>query len=319
MKRSAALDKLFQAPSPTERPLRILVYGLPKTGKSHFVFTATKVGPLFWQDTEGGSVYYDPKQDYGFRVLLNRDPTKAIEAVELASDMVNGERPIAALDSFSSTWFGQQEVAEELTARWSRGKAKDRASFRAWGPAKKPLKKYYAVMMATRCHVIITARAKKLYEVSKSGEPTETGIGPNIERNLAYAVDLIVEMDVAKTKKGVPPKPEDFYALVVGSRSSDIPIGTMFHNPKFSDFLPAAREGKAPEEIGSSVKDQIKDALEPQSWETLKAKLAAIGWDVDQARNKLKEKFGSFNTAMLEEYWEYLKDLAPETSAAKDV
>ena len=303
------LDDLFKEPTAVERPLRILVYGLPKSGKSHLVSTAAEVGPVFWQDTEGGSDYYDPSGGHGFRVLRDRDPVKTVQAVESAE---GDPRPIVAVDSFSSTWFGQQEVAEQLTERWSRGKTKDRASFRAWGPAKKPLKKLYDVMHSSRCHVIVTARAKKKYEVGKDGEPKEVGLVPDVERNLAYAVDLIVEVGLDELKKGVPPKPSNFYALVVGSRSADIPIGTVFKDPKFSDFLPAVLEGEAPRGVGSSVDDQVKAALgAPQSWPDLERKLKERGWGSERAKELLVAKFGPFDSAMLEEYWEYLKGEEP--------
>ena len=305
------IEQLFEEPVATERPLRILVYGLPKTGKSHLVSTATEVGPLFWQDTEGGSDYYDASLNHGFRVLRDRDPMKTVMAVELASP-TDGVRPIVAVDSFSSTWFGQQEVAEELTTRWSRGKANDRASFRAWGPAKKPLKKLYDVMHSSQCHVIITARAKKKYDVGPGGEPKEVGLVPDVERNLAYAVDLIVEVGIDELKKGVSPKPENFHALVVGSRSADIPIGTVFHDPKFSDFLPAVLKGEAPEKVGDSVADQVKTALDaPQSWPDLERKLKEKGWSSERAKELLVAKFGPFDAALLEEYWEYLKGEEP--------
>lgn len=306
------IDELFKKPVMTERPLRILVYGLPKVGKSHLVFTATEISPLLWQDTEGGSDYYDPGQGYGFRVLKDRDPSKTVQAIELASSTA-GKRPTVAVDSFSSTWFGQQEVAEELTARWSRGKTSGRASFRAWGPAKKPLKKLYDAMHSSQCHVIITARAKKKYEVDSKGEPKEVGLVADIERNLAYAVDLVVEVGLDKLKKGVLPKSQNFYALVVGSRSPDIPIGTIFRDPKFSDFLPATRKGETPEKIGNSVGEQVKAALDtPQSWVDLERKLKEKGWNIEQAKKLLVDKFGPFDVAMLEEYWEYLSEQKPE-------
>jgi len=306
------LDQLFEEPVATERPLRILVYGLPKTGKSHLVATATEVGPLFWQDTEGGSDYYDAGHGYGFRVLRDRDPMKTVQAVELASP-TGGVHPVIAVDSFSSTWFGQQEVAEELTTRWSRGKTNGRASFRAWGPAKKPLKKLYDVMHSSQCHIIITARAKNKYEVGPGGEPKEVGLVPDVERNLAYAVDLVVEVGIDELKKGVSPKPENFHALVVGSRSANIPIGRVFQNPKFSDFLPAVLKGKAPEKVGDSVADQVQTALDtPQSWPNLERKLKALGWSSERAKELLVARFGPFDAAMLEEYWVYLKGQEPE-------
>ena len=55
---------------------------------------------------------------------------------------------------------------------------------------------------------------------------------------LAYAVDLVVELGVDDPRKGKPPQPADYTALVVGSRSSAIPIGTLFHNPKLAASSP---------------------------------------------------------------------------------
>jgi hypothetical protein len=79
---------------------------------------------------------------------------------------------------------------------------------------------------------------------------------------LAYAVDLVVELGVDDPGKGKPPQPADYTALVVGSRSSAIPIGTLFHDPKLSDFLPAAvTEGAAPKEIADAVGEQVQRAL----------------------------------------------------------
>jgi len=301
------LHGMFQTPQPTERPLRVLVYGLPKMGKSHFVFTATEVGPLYWIDTEGGSDYYDPSAGYGFWVLRSADPQHAIKAIEAASDAVNGDWPIVALDSFSSVWFNQQDVAEELTRQWSKGRGGDRASFRAWGPAKKPLKRLYHLMMTTRCHVIITARAKEKYEVSGSGEPVAKGLVPDVERNLAYAVDLILELSVSEMPKGKPPKPEQYTALVIGSRSPAIQIGTLFRNPTLRDLLPAASSGAAPQDVVSTVDSQVRTALvAPSTWGELKTILEGKNQDIEKAKAKLLEKFGSFNPARVQEYWEYL-------------
>jgi len=291
-----------------ERPLRILVYGLSKKGKSHFVFTSTEIGPLYWIDTEGGSDFYDPDEGYGFKVLRSTDPKQAVQAVEAASAAVNGNvRPVVAIDSFSSIWFNQQEVAEQLTRQWSRGRGGDRASFRAWGPAKKPLKKLYDLMMTTRCHVIVAARAKEKYEVSDGGEPVAKGLVPDVERNLAYAVDLIAELDVNELPKGEQPAPDDYTALVVGSRSSAIPIGTLLYDPKLCFFLPATSEGAVPEGVVDTVGEQVHKALvAPSTWSELKAILEGRNWDIDQAKGLLRQQFGTFNPGKVTDYWEYL-------------
>ena len=110
------LDKLFSKPTKTEHMLRVLVYGPTKTGKSHWVATATEIGPLYWIDTEGGSGFYDSELNHGFRVLRDSDPRKALEAIEAANKLIdNGAdpRPIIGIDSFSSTWFEQKMVTRQ--------------------------------------------------------------------------------------------------------------------------------------------------------------------------------------------------------------
>jgi hypothetical protein len=162
-------------------------------------------------------------------------------------------------------------------------------------------------MMAMRCHVIVTARAKEKYEVSKDGEPVAKGTVPDVERNLAYAVDLIVELGVEELPKGKQPSPDDYTALVVGSRSPAIQIGTLFHDPSLGLFLPATAEGEAPEDVVSTVDVQVHNALvAPSTWRELKAILEGKNWDIDRAKELLRKKFGPFNPAKVVEYWEYL-------------
>jgi hypothetical protein len=182
--------------------LKVLIYALPKTGKSHFVHTACQVGPVLWMDTEHGSDYYDPGAGHDFEVAYAKDPELALKAIEHANSIV-------AIDSVSSVWFMQQEVAEQLTTEGSRGKTQGRTSFRAWGPAKKPLKKVYDVVMLSRCHVVMTARAKVQYE-TVNNEPVEKGLGPDMEKGTAYAVDIVLE--TGHDEGG-------YYATVTGSRS----------------------------------------------------------------------------------------------------
>ena len=294
---------LFTKPTAQERTLKVLVYGPTKTGKSHFVHTATEVGHVLWQDTEHGSDFYDADLNHGFRVLYSKDPEKAIAAVEEGDTIAtNDDRPIMALDSFSSTWFMQQEVAEELTKKWS-GKDKRRASFRAWGPAKKPLKRLYDAIMVSKCHVIITARAKMKYEVSAAGEPKEVGLVPDIERNLVFAVDIILEMGIDELPKGKAPKPENFYALVVGSRNPALPIGTELRNPKFADLLSAAKEGETPSQIEETIGEQVIAAdAETWRWEQLGDWIKAQGHDPEEAKAIIKKIHGKVNLKDVPKY-----------------
>jgi len=301
------MSSLFTKPTAQERTLKVLVYGPTKTGKSHFVHTATEAGPVLWQDTEHGSDFYDPDENHGFRVLYSKDPEKAIAAVKEGDTIAtNGNRPVVALDSFSSTWFMQQEVAEELTAKWSRGKDKGRASFRAWGPAKKPLKKFYDAIMLSKCHVILTARAKMKYEVSGGGEPKEVGLAPDVERNILYAVDIILETGIDELPKGQAPTSENFYALVVGSRNPALPIGTELRDPKFLDLMGAAKEGDTLKEIEETTGEQVAAAT-IQTWEQLGAWIKTQGRDAEEAKAILREKHGKVKADDIPDYYITLK------------
>ena len=306
------LDQMFRDPQPTERPLHMLVYGLAKTGKSHFVFTATGAGQLYWQDSEAGADLYPGDHGYGFKVLTSKDPWKTIEAIQQASNMVrDGEpRPIVAVDSMSSVWFQQKEVAKEI------GGGRRKTPFWAWGPAKEPLNKLYELMHTARCHIIITARAKMAYEVSDSGEPTEKGLVPDVERNLPFAVDLVVRTHTAEIENR-DLKPEEYMATVTGTRSPSVdgqkpsvPIGRTFKDPKFSDFLDAMVEGALPKGVEDTTKEQ---AGQPRNWKELE------GWinqqenmTVGEAKETLVEQFGNFDASQVGQYYHYLKELGDD-------
>ncbi len=272
----------FRSPTAQEKTLKVLVFGKPKRGKSHFCFTATEIGPVLWQDTEHGSDYYDAKSGHGFQVAYDKSPETAIQAIKQANGEIKGNiRPVVVVDSMSSVWFAQQEVAEELTKKW--GKGKDTPVFRAWGPAKKPLKVLYDSIMTSRCHVIITARAKPKYDVTSGGEPKEIGVVPDIERNLEYAVDIVLEVD--RDDSG-------FYAIVHGSRSPKLPTGKRINNPKVSDLLVAMQPGEAPEKIKEGVQEQVTKAITSMTGAEFLAYLESRKWPVEEARRLLKEEFG---------------------------
>lgn len=302
----------FRKPTAQEKTLKVLIYGPPKTGKSHFAYTATQAGTVLWQDTEHGSDYYDPKSGHGFKVAYDRSPATAIEAISIANGVVSkgdgNARPIVVIDSASSVWYNQQEVAE-------RAGGNERATFRAWGVAKKPLKKLYDEIMLSRCHVIVTARSKMRYAVSKSGEPEELGIGPDIEKGLPYAVDIVLMTGVDGT---------GFYAIVEGSRSPQLPTGSRIDDPKFTDLLDAMLPGEAPVQVASDVEEQL-DQVE-MAWEELQVWIKDHGWDVGECHKVLLEKFGRpYKPEKAAEYKEHLEGFykapasAPPIPGAKPV
>ena len=289
----------FRTPQQQEKTLKVLAYGPTKSGKSHFIHTATQVGPVLWQDTEHGSDYYDPGEHHGFQVAYDNSPEITLQAIMQANSMVkeNGTalRPIVAIDSFSSVWYAQQEVAERLGG-----------SFRAWAPAKKPLKAIYQAIMLSRCHVIFTARAKDEYEVSKGGEPTFVGIKPDIERGLPYAADIVLEFGMKDVGNNKFREPEHFFARVMGSRSPRLPQGSIIRDPKFADLLDAMQPGEVPEIVRDGVDEQVLATISD------KAQLQAYvegrtGWNWEEARKLLYERFGTFAVNDVPKYIEHLE------------
>lgn len=306
------LDKMFKEPEQRLHTLRILIYGLPKQGKTHFATTATEVGPLYVFDTEKGFDFYDKDAGHGFKTAETDDPRKILTAVQSAKVGKDGTIPIICVDSSTSVWEAQKEVAEQLTAKWKNVSDPDRAVFRAWAPAKKPLKSLYRTMHQAQCHIIFTARAKKEYEVSAGGEPTFKGLVPDVESNLEYAVDLVLLAGMDEVAQGKPPKPTNFWVKVMGGRSK-VQIGTIVRDPTFQKVLELAvpeklLSGKPPTEVEDSSGDQVEEEEGNfQTWKEMQLAIEQKGWSVEEVKAELGKEFGKFNPARMSEYWKWLK------------
>jgi hypothetical protein len=176
------------------------------------------------------------------------------------------------------------------------------------------------MMHTTACHVIITARAKMVYDVSDSGEPTEAGLRPDAEKGVPFAMDLVVLTHV-RDKVENDLKPGDFMATVVGTRSPsvggsvpEIPIGRTFYDPKFSDFLEAMVKGTQPVAIEDTLDQQVAAGKSiPQNWADFEAWLKhSTNWDLEDAKGALRKNFGEKLTGShLEEYYDFLRTRQP--------
>jgi hypothetical protein len=322
------LQGMFDEQKNVKRPVRVLVYGASKAGKSHYVASAADDGPLYWIDSESGSDFYDATRGHGFRVKKTSDVDfiiRAIRAADSEARKSDGLTPIVAIDSFSSTWFDQKEVAEAVTA--SRSKSRDpskagRASFQAWGTAKRPLQALYDAIQSTVCHVIITARAKEDYLVDESGAPREKlGLVPDMEKNLPYAMDLVLE---------VRHTPDGFDAIVRGTRTPTeagwgrgrpLPIGTRFTNPKFADLLAAIVDGdEAPQRVANAISRQIENAERnpeiPATFAELWTWCRMNKLNVEDAKTWLREHFDRQDPTMIYEYYIGLRDNLLEAERA---
>lgn len=284
------------------RGAKVGVYGQFGTGKTELVMSATKVAHLLLLDAEGRSQYYDAEKDFGFEAIYSKNIQDAIDLLTYAEDLQrSGESVVFGIDGWSSLWFEQQEVAERIGST-SRGTAK----YASWGPAKKPIKKLYAMLYHTTVDCILTMRAKPKYEQA-GRKVTAAGFDvPDTERGLGYAVDLVVEMTKQNLPPGTPLKPENFWCTVVKTsgpkEDNPLPIGTVIKDPSFGKLLGLRRPGAVGLTIaGDGVELQVLEATITNS-KQLGNLISRTGLNKDEVFAHLKEKLGAYKDAKLPDY-----------------
>jgi len=291
-----------------QRGAKVACYGREGTGKTELVMSARHVGKLILLDTEGRSQYYDPDVGFGFEVKYSKSAEDALELLAYAESLhASGERVVLGIDSFSSIWQEQQEVAEKKGAT-SFGTPK----FSSWAVAKKPLKRLYNAIFTTPIDVIVTMRAKPKYEQKSNSTVKDFGHDvPETERGMGYTVDLIVEMGHSEVKPGVEIKPEDYYAIVTkssGEKDNAMPIGTVIRDPSFNKLLGLRLEGMSggmefDEDVLLQVGMTVSSPGEFKRWvETLRL-------DANQVVDQLKEEFGELKTGDMSPYVKWVWDL----------
>lgn len=310
------------------RGSKIGVYGDWGTGKTELVMSATKVAHLLVVDAEGRTQFYDPKANHGFEVIYSKDVKDALTLLEYAEELhAQGKPVIFAIDSFSSMWFEQQEVAEAVGVT-SKGTVK----FNAWGVAKKPLKRLYARLFSTPVDCIITMRAKPKYEVNGAGEPKDLGYDTaDTERGLSYTVDLVVEMKKDQLSPGTPLKGDNFYAIVVKTsgpkETNPLPIGTRINDPSFEKLMKLRVKGTKGRKKEEKVEivgveaglvaalEVITDSKSLGSWV-----INTLGMDKGEAFAILKEQHGPYDKTKLQAYiktlWAISQGQKPELEKA---
>lgn len=289
-------------PQQFARGAKIGVYGQFGTGKTELVMSATKIAHLLLLDAEGRSQYYDPEKDLGFEAIYSKYIQDAIDLLTYAEYLQQqGEVVVFGLDGWSSLWFEQQEVAERIGSTRT-GNAK----YSSWGPAKKPLKKLYAMLFDTTVDCVITMRAKPKYSQT-GGKVVDHGFDdPDTERGLSYAVDLVVEMTKQKLPPSTPLKPENFWCTVVktsGPREGNpLPIGTMIKDPSFGKLIGLRRPGTAGLTIaGGAIELQVLEATITNSRQ-LGNLITKSGLNKDEVFAHLKKELGPYRDAKLPDY-----------------
>lgn len=242
------------------RGVRCGLMGQPGTGKTEFVFgSIPKLARLYVVDTEGRSQYYDPDKHHGFEVLESKVPSDALELLRYVEHLYRqGEKVVFAIDSTTPIWHHQQEVAEDI-GKTSFGTAR----FNSWGPAKKPIKELYKALYASPLDVVLTMRSKAKYVQDAQKKVKDMGYDvADMEKNLPYVLDLLLELGTEQKNPGVALTPEDFFAVVrktSGPKDNNpLPIGRKLTNPSFGDIVAMRLEGELERfHVGGDVALQV--------------------------------------------------------------
>jgi hypothetical protein len=315
-----ARPKSLSKPVVGERGAKIGASGEPGTGKTELLMTAREIGHLLVVDAEGRTQYYDPEEHHGFEAIYSKNVKDALELLAYAEELHGkGDPVIFGVDGFSSMWFEQQEVAERIGST-SRGTAK----FDSWGPAKKPLKKFYAALFATPVHCIITMRSKPKYQIDGN---TPKALGYNtadVERGLPYALDLIVEMNKDELPPGQALVGDNFWALVVKTSGpkggNPLPIGTKVKDPSFEKLMIIRLDGEP-----GGLQFQMGDAALQAAYATitdarqLGGLMKRWGMYTDEIRGYMREKYGSppppgQERVLIDALWQIKKEGLPEVT-----
>jgi hypothetical protein len=297
MKRPPELGK----PVLCERGAKIGVYGQPGTGKTELVMSARKYAHILILDCEGRTQYYDSEDGNGFEVIYSKSINDAIGLLEYAESLhAQGEKVVFAIDGWSAIWFEQKEVAERIGAT-SKGTAK----YSSWGPAKKPLQRLYSMLYSTPVDCIITMQSKEAYS-DDATRPDNLGFNkPVTEKGFMYAVDLVIEMHKDDVKPGAVLKDENFFSVVVKTsgpkESNPLPIGTVIRDTTFQKLLGLRLGGAGTLSIGSDIDVQVLLAATATIGD-LKRIIADLSLDENEVFAHLKDKFGPYNRANLQDY-----------------
>jgi len=187
--------------------LKVGIYGLPNSGKTHFAMTAPR--PIFMIDTEFGARLVAEKFDYKDEILIfealqldettaDVDPIRSLVEVEKAMraivKYVNDNpsvRGTIVIDSASDIWnwlgiWLEEEGAERFTKTGQIMRTE-------WGKANKRYMALIYKMLRSKWNVILTGKVQEVY--SEKGEPTGM-VKARWQKDTEHWLDIVMRADV---------------------------------------------------------------------------------------------------------------------------
>jgi len=193
---------MFQKAVRTNLRLRLLVMGLPGSGKTMSALRVARgiAGPqgrvaVIDTDSGGAATKYadivDPDgQTLAFDHLPmgehfgNFDTVNYIRALNAA---VQAGYDVVVIDSLTHAWSGKGGILEQ--------KDKMGGKFSAWGKLTPKHREMVEAIVNAPIHVIATVRSKQAWGVDEKGRPTQMGLGADQRNGLEYEFDVVGEID----------------------------------------------------------------------------------------------------------------------------
>lgn len=189
---------MFKRATKTQSRLRLALIGPSGSGKT---YTAIKIGTelggkIAVIDTERGSASkYADEFSFDAAELASFDPryyTAAIKEADAAG------YDVLIIDSLSHAWAGvggALELVDKAKARSQSGN-----SFTAWKDVTPLHNQLVDTILQSRCHVIVTMRAKTEYvmEADARGKqtPRKVGLAPIQRDGMEYEFDIVADVDL---------------------------------------------------------------------------------------------------------------------------
>jgi hypothetical protein len=204
-----------------KKPLKVLAYGGPGTGKTWFALTFPAVAVL---DTEGGTELYGGRDDiFPFHVVRAKDYQGVMATLDWIAEDNGHTYDTLVVDPVTVLYQVLQEAAERRSA------AGDGAiDGRGWGEIRRMLNALYVRLLNLPLHVVIVARQKDLYDRDGS-DLLRVGVGPDSDRQAPYLFDVVLRFEHTNGQR---------CAVVEKDRSGTLP--GMIENISFADLRPIA-------------------------------------------------------------------------------
>ncbi|HEX6607898.1 MAG TPA: AAA family ATPase [Chloroflexia bacterium] len=207
------MSSLFQPAAKTQRYLKVLLHGVPGTGKT--VAALSFPGPLAVIDLEGGTALYD-----GDWAVLR---TKDLRKIEAAIDELGRSQTYhtVVVDPLTVLWQVLQDAGQGLVDK-RRGDSLESGqalSPREWGIIKRRYNSILTRLINLPLHVVLIARDTDLYE-GKGDALTKVGTKADVEKSTAYVADFVLWCQATGGEGRA-----QFSAVVEKSRSPLLPIG----------------------------------------------------------------------------------------------